>query len=135
MSVSGLVRFWLTALIVVVPVALQGTSAHAQQRGGTAQTDKVQPVNSGPNPYRVIRDWAQIEEGRGAAPTASPSTATASPCGQPTDARQEPLRVVSEQKQIQSTNSTSQGRRSGASAAECLCGRMASMLIETEMCG
>ncbi len=61
MSFSGVVRFWLTALIVVVLVALQGTSAHAQQRGGTAQTDKVQPVNSGPNPYRVIRDWAQIE--------------------------------------------------------------------------
>jgi DNA-binding beta-propeller fold protein YncE len=61
MSVSGFVRFWLTALIVVVSVALQGTSVQAQQRGGTVQTDRVQPVNSGPNPYRVIRDWAQIE--------------------------------------------------------------------------
>jgi len=60
MSLSGFVRFWLTALIVVL-LALQGTRAHARQRGGTAQTDKVQPVNSGPNPYRVIRDWARIE--------------------------------------------------------------------------
>ena len=33
---------------------------HAQQRGGTPQTDQVTPVNSGANPYRVIRDWAQL---------------------------------------------------------------------------
>ncbi len=32
----------------------------AQQRGGTPQTDKVTPVNSGDNPYRTIRDWAQL---------------------------------------------------------------------------
>ena len=32
----------------------------AQQRGGTPVTDKVPPVNSGANPYRVIRDWAQL---------------------------------------------------------------------------
>ena len=63
MSVSGFVRFWLTALIVVVWVALQGISVQTQQRGGTAQTDKVQPVNSGANPYRVIRDWAQLQFG------------------------------------------------------------------------
>src|SRR5882762_2164270 len=61
MSASGLVRFWLTALFVVAWVALEGTSVHTQQRGGTAQTDNVQPVNSGPNPYRVIRDWAHLE--------------------------------------------------------------------------
>ena len=36
------------------------TSVQTQQRGGTAETDKVQPVNSGPNPYRVVRDWAQL---------------------------------------------------------------------------
>ena len=59
MSVSGFVRFWLSALIVIW-VALQGTSVQTQQRGGTVQTDKVQPVNSGANPYRVIRDWAQF---------------------------------------------------------------------------
>jgi DNA-binding beta-propeller fold protein YncE len=64
-SASGLVRFWLTALIVVVWVALHGTGVQTQQRGGTVQTDKVQPVNSGSNPFRVIRDWAQLSlEGR-----------------------------------------------------------------------
>jgi len=58
-------RRWSTALIVVVWVALQGTSVQTQQRGGTVQTDKVQPVNSGANPYRVVRDWAQLNsEGR-----------------------------------------------------------------------
>jgi DNA-binding beta-propeller fold protein YncE len=61
MAVSGSVRFRLTALIAGVWVALQGISVQTQQRGGTVQTDKVQPVNTGPNPYRVIRDWAQIE--------------------------------------------------------------------------
>ncbi len=44
----------------LVLVALLGAVAHAQQRGGTPQTDKVQPVNAGANPYRVIRDWAQL---------------------------------------------------------------------------
>jgi DNA-binding beta-propeller fold protein YncE len=33
----------------------------APQRGGTPQTDKVEPVNSGPNPYRVFLHWAHIE--------------------------------------------------------------------------
>ena len=43
-----------TTLLLVAFVAL----VHAQQRGGTAQTDRVQPVNSGaipfggPHPYR-----------------------------------------------------------------------------------
>ena len=65
MSVSGVARFGFTALILVIGVALQGTRVQAQQRGGTVQTDKVQPVNSGANPYRVIRDWAQLSlEGR-----------------------------------------------------------------------
>ena len=64
MSVSGFVRFWFTALIVVVWIALQGRSVQGQQRGGTPQTDRVQPVNSGANPYRVIRNWAQAPEGR-----------------------------------------------------------------------
>jgi DNA-binding beta-propeller fold protein YncE len=35
-------------------------SVYAQQRGGTPQTDKQPPVNDGANPYRVIRDWAQL---------------------------------------------------------------------------
>jgi DNA-binding beta-propeller fold protein YncE len=66
MTISSFAKFSLTALIVVVWVALQGTSVQTQQpRGGTVQTDSVQPVNSGANPYRVIRDWAQFTtEGR-----------------------------------------------------------------------
>ena len=33
--------------------------------GGQAQTQDVAPVNSGANPYRIIRDWAQLTlEGR-----------------------------------------------------------------------
>ena len=54
------VRFSRAALFVLASLALQATIAHAQQRGGTPQTDKVQPVNTGDDPYRVIRDWAQI---------------------------------------------------------------------------
>jgi len=47
--------------MIVTCVALADTIVQAQARGGTAQTDKVQPVNSGANPYRVIRDWAHID--------------------------------------------------------------------------
>ena len=58
-------RLGVPPLISVVCVALQIGSVVAQQRGGTPQTDKVQPVNSGANPYRVMRDWAQLKsEGR-----------------------------------------------------------------------
>jgi len=53
-------RFSFTALTVVLWVALQCSIVQAQARGGTPQTDKVQPVNSGANPYHVIRDWAHI---------------------------------------------------------------------------
>ncbi len=50
---------------IVVALALQGTSVWTQQRGGIVQADAVAPVNSGANPYRVIRDWAQLTlEGR-----------------------------------------------------------------------
>src|SRR5438034_4773516 len=59
MSVTGFVRSSFPPLIVVW-VALQATSVQAQQRGGTPETDKVQPVNSGVNSYHVIRDWAQL---------------------------------------------------------------------------
>src|SRR5947207_13404508 len=48
------------AVAIVVCITTPRTSVQAQQRGGTAETDKVQPVNSGSNPYRVIRDWAQL---------------------------------------------------------------------------
>jgi molybdate transport system substrate-binding protein len=30
-------------------------------RGGTPQTDKVPPANSGADPYTVVRDWARID--------------------------------------------------------------------------
>src|SRR5262245_7673015 len=64
MSVSRFVRAGAAALIVVVCIALLGISVQTQDRGGTPQTDKVQPVNSGSNPYRVIRDWARLSEER-----------------------------------------------------------------------
>jgi DNA-binding beta-propeller fold protein YncE len=50
------VRWMLAALAFVTITAL------AQQRGGTPETDKVQPVNSGANPYRVVRDWAELSK-------------------------------------------------------------------------
>jgi DNA-binding beta-propeller fold protein YncE len=51
--------------LILVGVALHVTVVQTQQRGGTPQTDTVQPVNNGANPYRVIRDWARFEsEGR-----------------------------------------------------------------------
>ena len=59
MSISIVVRL-ACAVAIVVSITAQRTSVQAQQRGGTAETDKVQPVNSGANPYRVIRDWAQL---------------------------------------------------------------------------
>src|SRR6516165_4763303 len=52
-------------LLIVCGLAVAGARVLGQARGGTPQTDKVQPVNSGANPYRVIRDWAQLTvEGR-----------------------------------------------------------------------
>jgi DNA-binding beta-propeller fold protein YncE len=60
MCISPVVRLWSTTLIVGAGLALCGTGVQTQQRGGTSQTDKVPPVNSGANPYRVIRDWARL---------------------------------------------------------------------------
>ena len=70
MTISIVLRL-ACAVAIVVCITAQTTSVEAQQRGGTAETEKVQPVNSGPNPYRVIRDWAQLtlRKGRGAGPT------------------------------------------------------------------
>jgi DNA-binding beta-propeller fold protein YncE len=48
-------RFAVVALLVLPAAVVLG-----QQRGGTPTTDTVAPVNSGANPYRVIRDWAQF---------------------------------------------------------------------------
>ena len=59
MAISIVVRL-TCAVAIVVCITAQRTSVQAQQPGGTADTDKVQPVNSGPNPYRIIRDWAQL---------------------------------------------------------------------------
>jgi DNA-binding beta-propeller fold protein YncE len=60
MSQSSVAIFGSLAGFVVLWVAAPGSTLHAQERGGTPQTDKVQPVNSGSNPYRVIRDWATL---------------------------------------------------------------------------
>ena len=64
MSGSNFVKAWF-ALLIIVGIALLENRMQGQQRGGTPQTDKVQPINSGANPYRAIRDWAQLNlEGR-----------------------------------------------------------------------
>src|SRR5215471_18387883 len=47
-------------LLIVAGLALASALVLGQARGGTPQTDKVAPVNSGANPFRVIRDWAQL---------------------------------------------------------------------------
>ena len=47
-------------LLVPALVLLAATWVLAQQRGGTPQTDAVAPINDGPNPYAVMRDWAQL---------------------------------------------------------------------------
>jgi hypothetical protein len=55
MSISAFARGWFTAAVVVW-MAMEGGQARAQD---------VAPVNSGANPYRVVRDWAQLTlEGR-----------------------------------------------------------------------
>ena len=54
MSISNFARTWFTAPIVVW-VALQGVQV---------QTQQLQPVNSGSNPYTKIRNWGMVPEGR-----------------------------------------------------------------------
>ena len=56
MSISNLARgsFGSAFFVWIAIGAVQAEPA------GTAQTDDVAPVNSGANPYRVIRDWAQL---------------------------------------------------------------------------
>jgi sugar lactone lactonase YvrE len=48
------------ALAIVAGIVMLGMTVLAQQRGGTPETDKVPPVNSGANPYRVVQNWAQL---------------------------------------------------------------------------
>ena len=50
----------LTPALYAIAICTVGVVVYAQQRGGTPQTDKQPPVNGGANPYRVIRDWAQL---------------------------------------------------------------------------
>jgi len=59
MSVLGFAKFSFTAPVVVW-MALQGSQVQAQK----VQAEEVQPVNSGANPYRVIRNWGMEPEGR-----------------------------------------------------------------------
>ena len=129
MSMSAFARRCFTAAVVV----------WTAMAGGRAQTQDVQqPVNSGANPYRVIRDWAQLTlEGR--------------PWGGSNG-----VAIDRDGKSVWATDRCSPGiapgclgtkanpvhhfdrvreRRSGALAAACSCGRTASMSIETETCG
>jgi DNA-binding beta-propeller fold protein YncE len=57
---SCVARFGLSTWMIVLWIATPATGVRAQQRGGTPQTDEVQPINSGANPYRVIRNWATL---------------------------------------------------------------------------
>jgi DNA-binding beta-propeller fold protein YncE len=50
------VRLFAIPVIVLCAVAIVST----QQRGGTPRTDALTPINDGPNPYTVTRDWAQL---------------------------------------------------------------------------
>ena len=55
----------LPVIVSTALLALHLASAHAQQAGGTPQNINLPPVNSGANPYKVIRDWAKLDkEGR-----------------------------------------------------------------------
>src|SRR5205085_6828708 len=60
MSMSAFARGSLTAVVVVWTV-MQAAQAQPQP-AGTPQNRTLAPVNSGPNPYRVIRDWAQLTQ-------------------------------------------------------------------------
>jgi DNA-binding beta-propeller fold protein YncE len=51
MSKAAYAMGWVASLAVVAWMAVEG---------GHAQTQDIAPVNSGANPYRVIRDWAQL---------------------------------------------------------------------------
>ncbi len=55
-----LFKILLCAAILAV-ISTQPAYVDAQQRGGTAETDKVEATNKGANPYQIIRDWARLE--------------------------------------------------------------------------
>src|SRR5438105_15805358 len=58
MSMSAFARA-LFAATVVVGMAMDGAQAQPQP-AGTPQNRSLASVNSGANPYRVIRDWGQL---------------------------------------------------------------------------
>ena len=65
MSASNLVPRRVAALVVALCLVLLGVIVQTQQRGGTPDNERLPPVNSGLNPYQVVRDWAQLNlEGR-----------------------------------------------------------------------
>ncbi|HXJ02408.1 MAG TPA: hypothetical protein VNH44_14390, partial [Micropepsaceae bacterium] len=57
MSMSAFARCSFAAAAVL---CLAMDNSQAAEPSGTSQTRDAKPVNSGANPYRVIRDWAQI---------------------------------------------------------------------------
>src|SRR6266403_853045 len=59
MSKSAIAKYGFVAALVLW-LAADGVQAQIGGTSGTPQNRSVQPVNSGANPYRVIRDWAQI---------------------------------------------------------------------------
>ncbi len=142
MSISNFAkRFGLTALIVV-SFALHGTAVQAQELGrAPLRRDRSSAASTAaPIPHIVMsRDWGRrIEEGRGAAPAASPSTTRRQVRvgnQKPLLARPRPGVVSRPRRDPKSTNSMSQGRRSGALVGGCSCGPMASMSTEMGMCG
>lgn len=56
MTISAKLRYTIAA----AAISLVAAGAFAAEPSGTPQTRSVPPVNSGADPYRVIRDWAQL---------------------------------------------------------------------------
>jgi DNA-binding beta-propeller fold protein YncE len=57
MSMSAFAKASLAAVAVVVMAVIGGQAA---EPSGTTQNRSLQPVNSGANPYKVMRDWGQF---------------------------------------------------------------------------
>ncbi len=57
MSMSGFARFGFAVAAVMSMAVLGGQAA---EQSGTPANRQVKAVNSGANPYKVIRDWAQF---------------------------------------------------------------------------
>ena len=56
MSMSAFRSSFAAAVVVGMAIAV----VQAAEPSGTPQTREVKPVNTGANPYRIIRDWAKI---------------------------------------------------------------------------